>query len=162
MPSNKTLKYNKTGVMPSKIAASKVYDYIKMVETQGIPRVRAYAKCIDAGIYDLTPGQITSKLDYFQNNYKGYNDIREMVLQEEKDWMLRRNSSIQNKALDLLSNLIDKANEIATDPEADAKDLNIAVSTLKSIMPAFAAVGAKTNSETAQVDKTKRAAGYIN
>ena len=162
MSSNKTLKYNKTGVIPSKVAASKVYDYIKMVETQGVPRVRAYAKCIDPEIYNMTPGQITRRLDYFQSSYKGYNDIKEMVLQEEKDWMLRRNSTLQNKALDLLSNLIDKANDIATDPEADAKDLNVAVSTLKSILPAFTAVGAKASADVSQTDKTKRAAGYIN
>lgn len=162
MPKSKTTKYVKTGVIPSKVAASKVYDYIKMVETQGVPRIRAYAKCIDPEIYNFTPSQITSRLDYFQNSYKGYNDIKEMVLQEDKDWMLRRNSALQNKALDLLSNLMDKANEIATDPNADAKDLNVAVSTLKSILPAFTAVGTKTSADTAQVDKTKRAAEYIN
>ena len=159
MPKSKTTKYVKTGVIPSKVAASKVYDYIKMVETQGIPRIRAYAKCIDPEIYNFTPSQITARLDYFQNSYKG---IKEMVLQEDKDWMLRRNSALQNKALDLLSNLMDKANEIATDPNANAKDLNVAVSTLKSILPAFSAVGDKTSSDTSQVDKTKRAAGYIN
>lgn len=162
MPNLKTNKYTRTGIMPSKVAASKVYDYIKMIETQGVPRIRAYAKCIDPGIYELTPAQITKKLDYFQNNYKGFNDIKEMVLQEDKDWMLRRNSALQNKALDLLSNLMDKANEIAQDPEADAKDLQIAVSTLKSILPAFTAVGTKTSSDVSQTDKTKRAAGYIN
>lgn len=162
MPSNKTLKYNKTGVMPSKVAASKVYEYIKMVETQGVPRIKAYAKCIDPEIYSMTPGQITSRLDYFQTHYKGYNDIKEMVLQEEQDWMLRRNSSLQNKALDLLSNLMDKANEIATDPEADAKDLNVAVSTLKSIMPAFSAIGDRTRQNTEQTDKKSRAGKYIN
>lgn len=162
MPTSRTLKYNKTGVMPSKVAASRVYDYIKMVETQGIPRIRAYAKCIDPEIYNMTPSQITSRLDYFQNSYKGFNDIKEMVLQEEKDWMLRRNSALQNKALDLLSNLMDKANEIATDPDADAKDLNVAVSTLKSILPAFSAVGNKTSMDTDQTDKRSRAGKYIN
>lgn len=158
----RTAKYVKTGVMPNKVAASKVYDYIKMVETQGVPRIKAYAKCIDPEIYNFTPAQITSRLDYFQNNYKGYKDIKEMVLQEEQDWMLRRNSGLQNKALDLLSNLMDKANEIATDPNADAKDLNVAVSTLKSIMPAFTAIGTKTTMDTNTTDKTKRASEYIN
>lgn len=162
MPTAKSLKYTKTGVTPSKVAASKVYDYIKMVETQGVPRVKAYAKCIDPEIYNFTPAQITSRLDYFQSSYKGYKDIKEMVLQEEKDWMLRRNSTLQNKALDLLSNLMDKANEIAQDPNADAKDLQVAVSTLKSILPAFTAVGNKTSMNTDTTDKTKRAAGYIN
>lgn len=162
MPKSKTTKYVKTGVMPSKVAASKVYDYIKMVETQGVTRIKAYAKCIDPEIYNFTPSQITSRLDYFQNNYKGFDDIKAMVLQEEKDWMLRRNSTLQNKALDLLSNLMDKANEIATDPNADAKDLNVAVSTLKSILPAFTAVGSKMSQDTNPVDHKSRASKYIN
>ena len=162
MPKSKTTKYVKTGVIPSKVSASKVYEYIKMVETQGIPRIKAYAQCIDPEIYNFTPSQITSRLDYFQNNYKGFNDIKEMVLQEEKDWMLRRNSALQNKALDLLSNLMDKANEIATDPNADAKDLNVAVSTLKSILPAFTAVGTRTSQDVSQTDHKARAIKYIN
>jgi hypothetical protein len=159
---NKSQVYTKTGVIPSKVAASKVYEYIKMVETQGIPRIKAYAKCIDPEIYSMTPSQIAHRLDYFQNSYKGYAEIKEMVLQEEKDWMLRRNSSLQNKALDLLSNLLDKANEIATDPEADAKELNTAINTLKSVLPAFQAVGSRTSQDTDQRDKKSRAAGYIN
>lgn len=161
MTSKKSV-YKKTGVIPSKVAASKVYDYIKKVETQGIPRIRAYAECIDPEIYNMTPVQIAHRLDYFQNSYKGYAEIKEMVLQEEKDWMLRRNSSLQNKALDLLSNLLDKANEIASDPDADAKELNTAINTLKSVMPAFQAVGNRTSQNVNQTDKKARAAGYIN
>ena len=64
MPKSKTTKYVKTGVMPSKVAASKVYDYIKMVETQGIPRIRAYAKCIDPEIYNFTPSQIATIIKF--------------------------------------------------------------------------------------------------
>lgn len=69
---------------------------------------------------------------------------------------------MQNKAMDLLSNLLDKANEIATDPDADAKDLNVAVSTLKSIMPAFTAIGNKTEMSTDTTDKKSRASKFIN
>ena len=74
---------------------------------------------------------------------------------------MRKSAAIQNKALDLLSNLLDKANQIATDPEADAKELNMAVNTLKSIMPAFTAIGNKPSAESSK-DKKTRAAGYIN
>lgn len=158
----KSNTYTKTGIIPSKVAASKVYDYIKKVETQGVPRIKAYAECIDPEIYNMNPCQITHRLDYFQKSYKGYNDIKEMVLQEEKDWMLRRNSSLQNKALDLLSNLLDKANDLASKPDTDAKELNTAINTLKAVMPAFQAAGARTAQDVSQTDKKARASKFIN
>lgn len=144
-----------------RIPPQKVYDYIKKLEIDGYPRVRAYAEAIDPEIYNLTPTQISNKLDYFKRNYDGYDDIREAVLSEHNDWNMRKSAAIQNKALDLLSNLLDKANDIAKDPDADAKELNMAVSTLKSIMPAFTAIGSKPSIESS-TDKKSRAAGYIN
>ena len=154
--------HKKRVAMPSKIAPSKIYDYIKKIEIDGYPRVRAYAEAIDNSIYDLTPSQITDKLDYLQRNYKGYADIKASVLAEQNEWNLRKSGAIQNKAIDLLSNLLDKANEIATDPDADAKDLNVAVSTLKSILPAFAAMSNKQPQQVEVVDKKARASKFIN
>lgn len=147
--------------IPTKIPASKMYEYIKKIEVEGLPRVRAYAEAIDGHIYDLEPEVISKRLDYLRANHPLYNEIREMVLSEQKDWALRRSSALQGKALDLLSNLIDKANEIATNPDADAKDLNVAVSTLRSIMPAFTAVGNKTTMETRSTDRKARASKFI-
>ena len=149
-------------VRQSKLSPSKVYDYIKKIEVDGLPRVRAYAEAIDPEIYNLQPESMRKKLDRLKEDYPNFNEIREMVLAENKDWALRRSGAIQNKAMDLLSNLLDKANEIATDPNADAKDLNVAVSTLKSILPAFTAVNNKANMDINTTDKTKRAAEYIN
>lgn len=149
-------------VRQSKLAQSKVYDYIKKVEIDGLPRVRAYAEAIDPAIYDLQPDSMRKRLDRLKEDYPNFDEIREMVLAENKDWALRRSGAIQNKAMDLLGNLLDKANEIATDPDADVKQLNLAVSTLKSIMPAFTAIGAKSTMDTSTTDKKARAAGYIN
>lgn len=149
-------------VRQSKLSQSKVYEYIKKIEVDGLPRVRAYAEAIDPAIYDLQPESMRKKLDRLKEDYPNFDEIKEMVLAENKDWAMRRSGAIQNKAMDLLSNLLDKANQIATDPNADAKDLNVAVSTLKSILPAFTAVNEKANMSTSVVDKTKRAAEYIN
>ena len=149
-------------VRQSKLSQSKVYEYIKKIEVDGLPRVRAYAEAIDPAIYDLQPESMRKKLDRLKEDYPNFDEIKEMVLAENKDWAIRRSGAIQNKAMDLLSNLLDKANQIATDPNADAKDLNVAVSTLKSILPAFTAVNEKANMSTRVVDKTKRAAEYIN
>jgi hypothetical protein len=132
------------------------------MEIDGYPRVRAYAETIDPKIYDLSPSQITDKLDYLRDHYEGFDDIKASVLAEQREWNLRRSGAIQNKALDLLANLIDKANTIATDPNADAKELNMAVNTLKSIMPALTAVGNKNEPIESGTNKTKRAAEFIN
>ena len=154
--------YERDQVVISKLPAGKIEEYIRKVEIDGLPRVRAYAEVIDPRIYDLEPNQIKSRLDSIRTRYNGYDEIHESVMAEHKEWSLRRSSALQNKALDLLSNLIDKANEIATKPEADAKELNIAVSTLKSILPAFTAVSnaGKANLET--TDKKARASAFIN
>lgn len=149
-------------VRQSKLSQSKVYEYIKKIEVDGLPRVRAYAEAIDPAIYDLQPESMRKKLDRLKEDYPNFDEIKEMVLAENKDWAMRRSGAIQNKAMDLLSNLLDKANQIATDPNADAKDLNVAVSTLRSILPAFTAVNEKANMSTRVVNKTKRAAEYIN
>lgn len=148
--------------IPSKIAESKMYDYIKKVEVDGLPRVRAYAEAIDGAIYDLSPREIDQKLDYLKRNYKGYNELREMVLAEQQDWALRRSAAIQDKAVNLLTNLLDKANEIATKPDADTKELAQAVSMLRTIMPAFNAVGNKATMDTRTTDRKARAQQFIN
>ena len=149
-------------VRPAKLSQDKVYEYLKKVEIDGLPRVRAYAEAIDPAIYELQPESMRKKLDYLAKDYPNFKEIREMVLAENQEWALRRSGAIQNKAIDLLSNLLDKANEIATNPDADAKDLNVAVSTLKSIMPAFTAIGNKASADVSTTDKTKRAAEFIN
>jgi len=149
-------------VRQGKLSQSKVYDYIKKVEIDGLPRVRAYAEAIDPAIYELQPESMRKRLDRLKEDYPNFNEIKEMVLAENKDWALRRSGAIQNKAMDLLSNLLDKANQIALDPDADAKDLNVAVSTLKSIMPAFTAIGEKTTMNTDTTDKHARASRFIN
>ena len=161
MANNNGATHQKKSAMTSRISPQKVYDYIKKLEIDGYPRVRAYAEAIDPEIYNLTPEQISSKLDYFKRNYAGYDDIKETVLAEHNDWNMRKSAAIQNKALDLLGNLLDKANQIATDPNADAKELNMAVNTLKSIMPAFTAIGNKPAIESS-TDKKSRAAEDIN
>ena len=152
--------YKKKTAMPSRIAPEKVYNYIKKLEVDGLPRVRAYAEAIDPAIYDLTPSQISDKLDYLKSHYKGYDEIRESVLAEQAEWNLRRSAALQGKAMDLLSNLLDKANDIAKNPEADPKELNAAINTLKSIMPALTTANQPVSEPS--TNRKARAARYIN
>ena len=141
----------------SKLSEEKLYNYIKKIEVDGLPRIRAYAEAIDPVIYQLEPLQAKMALDRVRE-LKIYSHIKENVLAEKSEWQLRNSTAIQDKAVSLLSNLIDKANEIATKPDADAKDLNVAVSTLKTIMPAFQAMGATKEPVT---DKKARAEKFI-
>lgn len=147
--------------LPSKISEEKMYNYIKKIEIDGLPRVRAYAEAIDGGIYDYSPSDIGYRLDYIKQSYKGYDELREMVLAEQQEWSLRRSAAVQDKAMSLLNNLLDKANEIATNPESDAKQLSQAVSMLKTIMPAFTAVGGKRD-DSGNTNKKARAEKFIN
>lgn len=153
-------KLTKKGVRISKLSQEKLYNYIKAIEIDGLPRVRAYAENIDPAIYDMTPVDAVRKLDYLKESRVDYNEVREQVLAERADWNLRRSAALQNKALDLLSNLMDRANEIAKDPKTDAKQLGAAINTLKTIMPAFQAVNAPRTEESG-TNKKARAAGYI-
>lgn len=146
---------------PSKVSDQKVYNYIKKIEIDGLPRVRAYAEAIDKHIYDMPPQQIAKRLDYFKSHCSSYNDIRQMVLAEQQEWSLRRSAAVQDKAMNLLTNLLDKANEIATNPDADAKQLSQAVSMLKTIMPAFTAVGGRRD-DSGDTNRKARAEKFIN
>lgn len=153
-------KLTKKGVRIAKLSQEKLYNYIKAIEVDGLPRVRAYAENIDPTIYDMNPVDAVRKLDYIKESRVDYNEVREQVLAERADWNLRRSAALQNKALDLLSNLMDRANEIAKDPSTDAKQLGTAINTLKTIMPAFQAVNTPRTEEGGP-NKKLRASEFI-
>lgn len=152
--------YTKTLARPAKISQAKLYEYIKKIEVDGMPRIRAYAEAIDPQIYQLEPSKVGKKLDALRDGRDDYDDIKAMVLAEQEDWILRRSSVIQDKAVNLLANLIDKANELATKPDADVKELSAAITTLRTIMPAFTN-GMNTKKEDT-TDRKGRASKYIN
>lgn len=128
---------NQQTIIPSRVATSKRYDYIKKIIVDGMPRIRAYAESIDNTIYDLDGVTITNKLDYLRTAWKDYNDIEEMVKAEQHSWNLQRSASAQNKAMELLNASLDKAISLVQDPDSDARQLNIAIQTLRTIMPAL-------------------------
>lgn len=161
MTSNANNKFTDFLPAPKKIAQKKVYDYIRKIEVDGLPRVRAYAEAIDPRIYELTPNKIADKLDALRQQRGDFKELEEMVRAEQADWILRRSAVIQDKAVELLANLIDKANDLASKPEADVKELNTAISTLKTIMPAFTGMNNKTNVDNSS-DRKARAGKFIN
>ena len=147
-------------VRPKKLSQAKLYEYIKKQEVDGYPRVRAYAEAIDEKIYELTPLQQKKAIDYLRESREDYDLVKEAVLSENNDQIMRKSAVVQQKAIDLLNNVLDRANAIASDPNTDAKELNTAVQTLKTIMPALTAP--KQQVESAGTDKKSRASRFIN
>lgn len=146
-------------VIPSKVSPAKKYEYFKKIEIDGYPRIRAYAEAIDNRIYDCTPTAASRKLTYLKEAWDDYDEIRDMVLAERADWNLRRSAAAQDKAMELLNVTLDRAIEIAKDPNGDAKTFNAAIQTLKTIMPALT----KKEETTPEVRSVKaNAARFIN
>lgn len=159
MPTAST--YEKRQVRVGKLHPSKVYDYIKKIEIDGLPRVRAYAEAIDPHIYDLPPTALHRKLDRVREEYPNYDEIKEMVLAEEANWAQRKSHAAQDEALSLLLNTLKRANELVNKEGASAQDLNAANAVLKTMMPALTAVNEKA-AAAPQIDKKSRASRYIN
>lgn len=160
MADKSTLKERQVRI--GKVHPSKIYDYIKKIEVDGLPRIRAYAEAIDEKIYDLPPAAAHRKLDRVREDYPEYEEIKEMVLAEESNWAIRKSHTAQDKALSLLVNSINKANEMLENPDCSSKDLMAATSVLKTIMPAITAVNDKANTPQASTDRKARASKYIN
>lgn len=160
MPANKsTLEKRQARV--SKVHPSKIFDYIRKVEVDGLPRIRAYAEAIDDKIYELPPGAAHRKLDRVREDYPQYDELKEMVLAEEANWAQRKSHAAQDEALSLLLNTLKRANELVNKEGASAQELNAANAVLKTVMPAVTAVNDKA-STAPQIDRKARASKYIN
>lgn len=143
-------------VLPSKVSSAKRYEYLKKIEIDGYPRIRAYAEAIDPTIYDMPPAEVSHRLDYLKKAWDDYDDLRAMVLAERADWMLRRSAAAQEKAMELLNVTLDRAIAIAKDPEGDAKTFQAAVATLKTIMPALTKPAESKPAETSVKNNAAR------
>lgn len=131
------VRAKRKNILPSRVSQQKRYEYIKKIEVDGYPRIRAYAETIDPTIYDLEPKNAGERLTYLRKAWPDYDELREMVLAEQAEWNLRRSAAAQDKAIELLNATLDKAIELAKNPETDVKAFQAAVSTLKTIMPAL-------------------------
>lgn len=143
-----------------KVHQSKIYEYIRKIEIDGLPRIRAYAEAIDDKIYDLPAGAAHRKLDRVREDYPEYNELRELVLAEQKDWAMRRAHVVQDKAVDLLVSSIDAALAMVKKEDVNAKDLTAATGVLKSLLPALNTAQSQATMNTK--DYTARAEKFIN
>ena len=76
--------------------------------------------------------------------------------------MLLRSATAQKKAMELLLNMIDKANENIMEHSDDPKLFSASISVAKAIAPVLAVAGGKNDSERVAAGKRARAAKVIN
>lgn len=121
------------------IGDSKLFEYIRAIHVEGSTRAAAYAKYINSNIYSMTPDQIRRRLDTLKNHPR-YDEIRDIVLAEEQDYILRRSATLQNKAMELLVSTMEAAQRRITSDDSDSKDIQAAATVIKSLMPAYQAI----------------------
>lgn len=161
--SNKRYLGNQRKVMISKVSQAKIVDYLRDVYINGKTRVTAYAENIDPSIYELRPTEIQAKLDWLPTGRPDFAELKEMVLSEENERMLRRSGLMQQKAMELLVSTVDAAQRMVQEEDADAKTVAAAAGVIKTLMPAFETI-ASTNKDTgaSQTQRKSRAQKVIN
>lgn len=153
-----------TKVMISKVSQGKIVDYLRAVYVDGKTRAAAYAENIDPSIYSLTPQEIQDKIDWVAKGRKDFEELKEMVIAEENERMLRRSGLMQQKALELLVSTVEAAQRRVEDPDADPKDITAAAGVIKTLIPAFESIASAKNNNTgpSEAERKLRARKVIN
>lgn len=129
---------------PDKVSPNKVCDYIRDAYLNGKTRLKSYAENVDPNIYTKAYGyryKIIAKLE----DRADFQDLKNMVMEEDQKDMLLRSSSAQRKAHELLLNTIESANAAVLENGDDPKTLQAAAGVLKTLMPAFQAINVTVN-----------------
>ena len=145
-------------VMISKVSQGKVVDYLRAVYVDGKTRTAAYAENIDASIYELTPKEIQSKLDWVSKGREDFEELKEMVVNEENERMLRRSGLMQQKAMELLVSTVDAAQRLVSEEDVDAKAITSAAGVIKTLMPAFEVIAGKGSGDEGGASPAERKA----
>ena len=85
----------------------------------------------------VSPNKVCDRADF--------QDLKNMVMEEDQKDMLLRSSSAQRKAHELLLNTIESANAAVLENGDDPKTLQAAAGVLKTLMPAFQAINVTVN-----------------
>lgn len=160
----RTYKGTKKQIMIGKVSQAKIADYLRDVYVNGKTRVSAYAENIDSSIYSLDPKSIQNKIDWVAKGRDDFEELKEMVISEEQERMLRRSSLMQQKAMELLVSTVEAAQRRVQDEEASPKDITAAAGVIKTLMPAFESIANVKNENTgiSAADRRARARSVIN
>lgn len=121
------------------IGDSKLYEYIRAIYVEGSTRAAAYVKYIDSDAYSLTPKTLQNRMDAIPK-LERYEELKSIVLTEERDYILRRSATLQNKAMELLVSTMEAAQKRIEGEDASSKDIQAAATVIKSLMPAYQAI----------------------
>lgn len=152
-------------IMVSKVSQAKIVDYLRDVYVNGKTRTVSYAENIDPNLYSYTPEEIQAKIDWLPKGRDDFTRLKEMVLAEENERMMRRSGLMQQKAMELLVSTVEAAQRRVSDEDATPKDIMAASGVIKSLMPAFetiAGAGGNKESGASAADRRSRARKVIN
>lgn len=136
------------GVQISRVSQAKIADYLRAVYVDGKTRIAAYAENIDSSIYSLEPKEIQNKLDWVSKGRRDFEELKEMVVSEEQERMLRRSGLMQQKAMELLVSTVEAAQNLVTHEDATAKEVTAAAGVIKTLMPAFETIANSSKVDT--------------
>lgn len=146
----------------SKVSQRKISEYIRDVYINGKPRIVAYAENIDPTIYSLESESARNKLDSVSRDRDDFKELKDMVLKEDREHMLRRSGLLQRKSMELLISTIDAAQRALDDGGGDPRAISSATGVLKTLMPALEAVNRKDeNYDSVSPEKRKNRARLV-
>jgi hypothetical protein len=122
------------------IAPSRVAEYIRAIYIDGEKKYDAFERYIDPLARKVDYKNVTQ---YYRALEKrpDWAELKDMILKEDEEYMLRRSGTLQRKAMNVLMNTIAAAEKAVADPaNCSRDDLKIANEVLKNIMPAMTAI----------------------
>lgn len=148
-------------VNPKKVSPNKVCEYIRAAYLDGKTRITSYAENIDPNVHRANYRYRFTLVDKLEHR-PDFEELKTMVMEEDNKDMLLRSATAQKKAMELLLNMIDKANENIMKHSDDPKLFGASISVAKAIAPVLAVAGGKNDSERVAAGKRARAAKVIN
>lgn len=142
----------------SKVHPSKISEYIRAVYVDGKPRITAFAEHIDPGVYSHSLDSARRRIERV-NARPDFEELKELIVSEENERMLRRSGMLQKKAMELLVSTIEASQRLLDSDEATAKDVQAAAGVVKSLVPAFQAINQDmetVNNPNKLTDKQRR------
>ena len=135
---------------PKKVSPTKICEYIRSAYLDGRTRISSYAEHIDPNLY-LAAYEYRFELIKKLEARPDFDDLKNMVMEEDAKDMLLRSSSAQRKAFDLLMSTLEAAQESVKSNPSDPKVLQAASGVLKTLTPAFQAINKEPEPERRKV-----------
>jgi hypothetical protein len=145
---------------PKKVAPSKVAEYIRLCYIEGMTRAQSYIQAVNPDALKL---EVRTRYNHI-NALEARDDfqaLKDMVMEEDTQDLLRRSSTAQRKALSLLMDTLDAAQQAVRENPTDPKTLASASSILKGLGSAFQATQATENDSERMLEARRARAAKV-